>query len=139
MQVYDAIVWFGVIVMLLVIITNLLKVFKPRNVVRPPAVQQSAVISKKPVPQETLPTLDPIYLPERAGKADKKPVPVDDMISTYYTNARTDVPEQYCYKPIGVCPHSKPMSTDLPLGNVPMCVAVADNNMRLNIKSAKKA
>jgi len=81
--------------------------------------------------KEAAALVDPIYLPEPSGKADKKLEPTKEMIDMYYKNEVSEVPEQYCYKPIGECPHSKPMSTDLPIANVPMCMATQENNMRL--------
>lgn len=41
------------------------------------------------------------------------------------------VPEDDKMGPIGSCPPSKPFSTDLPLIDVPMCMAKTQNNMRL--------
>jgi len=81
-----------------------------------------------------LPLEDPIYLPVPSVKAEKKLEPTPDMVETYYKDNVTDVPEQYCRKPIGACPDSKPMSTDLPIANVPMCMATQSNNMRLSAK-----
>lgn len=57
------------------------------------------------------------------------------MLNSHYQNARPDVPEDHPVKPIGACPYSKPPSTDLPIPNVPMCVAVQPQNMRLMTSS----
>lgn len=54
------------------------------------------------------------------------------MLDAQYIQARDTVPEDHPRKPIGSCPYSKPQSIDLPLPNVPMCVAVQQDNMRLH-------
>ena len=71
--------------------------------------------------------------PRGAGKGAKQVEPSQDMIDTYYTSGRAEVPEQYCAKPIGACPPSKAMSTNLPIANVPMCIALESESMRLNM------
>ena len=48
-----------------------------------------------------------------------------EMLKTFYVPAQEKVPLDYPAKAIGCCPFSKPMSTDLPIGNVPMCYASA--------------
>jgi hypothetical protein len=78
----------------------------------------------------------PVPLPAPSTKAINNQTPDGDLVSKYYESTQVrPVPEQYCYKPIGACPDSKPMSTDMPIGNVPMCVAVleGDKNMRLRV------
>ena len=44
------------------------------------------------------------------------------MLESQYEPAREVVPEDFPIKAIGDCPMSKPMSTDLPIANVPMYV-----------------
>ncbi len=70
--------------------------------------------------------------PRKAGKADKQIEPEQSMISKYYTNALENVPRQYCQKPIGACPVSKAMSSALPVGNIPMCMAKSSPTMMLS-------
>lgn len=53
------------------------------------------------------------------------------MLDMHYQAARATVPENHPRQPIGACPYTKPPSTDLPLSNVPMCVAVQPENMHL--------
>ncbi len=55
------------------------------------------------------------------------------MLDAQYTPARATVPEDHPRQPIGSCPYSKPQSADLPIPNVPMCVAVQKENMRLHV------
>ena len=55
------------------------------------------------------------------------------MLEAHYNNASQTVPEDHPLKPIGACPYSKPPSTDLPMSNVPMCVAVQSENMHLRM------
>lgn len=54
-----------------------------------------------------------------------------NMLESYYKTARERVPIDYPTKQIGECPHSKPQSTDLPIPNIPICVAAKSSNMRL--------
>ncbi len=76
---------------------------------------------------------DPLYLPSQALPAKKQLEPDAEMISKYYVDASTDnVPTDYAKKTIGQCPASKPMSTALPIGDVPMCFATTKNNMMLS-------
>lgn len=53
------------------------------------------------------------------------------MLDSHYQSAKATVPEDHPPKPIGACPYSKSPSTDLPLADVPMCVAVQPENMHL--------
>ncbi len=69
------------------------------------------------------PSLTPAQQQELESKA---------MLETQYQEARSAVPENYPRKPIGACPYSRAPSTDLPVANVPMCVAVQPQNMHLH-------
>lgn len=130
MDTHDIVLLLGFVLLMVIVLPRLTQLLRPRNV---------SSEKKTPAPAPVNAVLedvkeDLLQLPKPAGKADKSLVPEPDMISKYYENtrAREDVPEQHCAKPIGACPDSKPMSTDLPLGNVPMCVATrAGDNMRL--------
>jgi hypothetical protein len=62
---------------------------------------------------------------------DKEREASRQMLDGYYEPARESVPEDYPVKFISDCPYSKPPSTDLPIVDVPMCVAVRKNNMKL--------
>jgi hypothetical protein len=53
------------------------------------------------------------------------------MLDGYYVPAKDVVPEDYPRKIMGECPYSKPPSTDLPIANVPLCMAVRPQNMKL--------
>jgi hypothetical protein len=148
MKVYNAIVLFTVIILIVIFVPMLLRALQPRNKGVHTADQNTGVL------HETQPAsvsatkeqrdidykrdiatkiADAMYLPVQSTKAEKQLTPDDNMISTYYTNSVNDVPEQYCRKPIGACPDSKKMSEDLPIGNIPMCMAVQPNNMRLKV------
>jgi type II secretory pathway pseudopilin PulG len=74
---------------------------------------------------------DTLGYPEPAGKGVKNLTPDDAMVATYYKDGNECVPMQYPKLSIGACPYSKPMSTDLPLANVPMCMATRNENMKL--------
>ena len=56
----------------------------------------------------------------------------EETLSSFYVPAKDNVPEDFPVKQIGECPYSKAQPSDVPLGNVPMCMA--DNpkyNMRI--------
>ena len=55
------------------------------------------------------------------------------MLDTHFKEAEDTVPVDFPPKPIGVCPHSKPQSFDLPVADIPMCVAASSGSMRLEI------
>lgn len=56
-----------------------------------------------------------------------------EMLKSFYTPARDKVPVDNPLKPIGSCPMTKPLSSDLPLVDVPMCMMSKDNyNMHLS-------
>lgn len=68
-------------------------------------------------------TPSPISVP-----APEVPNPSEEMLKTFYAPAREKVELDYPPKQIGCCPFSKPASTDLPIGNVPMCYASASQS-----------
>lgn len=53
------------------------------------------------------------------------------MLDSHYVPARAVVPEDYPRKKIGACPYSRPPSTDLPLPDIPMCLAQKSSSMKL--------
>lgn len=55
------------------------------------------------------------------------------MLNTHFsdTTARDEIPEDYPRKKVGACPYSKPLSSPLPLRNMPRCKAVTSDNMYL--------
>ena len=144
MKVYSAIVLFTAIMLIVIFMPMLLRALNPRNKGVYTANQNTGVLYETPVKPSTkeerdidykrdiaTKIADAMYLPVQSTKADKQLTPDANMIATYYTNDNNDVPQQYCKKPIGACPDSKKMSDDLPIGNIPMCMAVQPNNMRL--------
>ena len=144
MKVYNVIVVLAAIILIVIFMPMLLRVLNPRNKgvhtanqntgilhedpVKPPTKEQRDIDYKRDIATKIA---DAMYLPVQSTKAEKELTPDENMIATYYTNNDNDVPEQYCKKPIGACPDSKRMSDDLPIGNIPMCMAVQPNNMRL--------
>lgn len=54
------------------------------------------------------------------------------QLDDYFKEAAPNVPEDDKMGPMGTCPPSKPFSTDLPLANVPLCMAKSQQNMRLS-------
>jgi len=43
-----------------------------------------------------------------------------------------DVPDDYPTVGVGCCPYGKPLSRDLPMADVPMCMAKSSSDMRLH-------
>lgn len=132
METSDIIILIGFVIVLLIVVPRLTQILKPRNV----------YINKRSTSDDPLQTKNVQYkedllkLPQPAEKANRRPLPEPEMVAYYYegTQASEYVPGDHCYKPIGQCPDSKPMSTDLPIANVPMCVATLSgpgDNMRL--------
>jgi len=100
---------------------------RPEPVVVPQPTRQEEATAK-------LLMSDPIYLPKISTASEKKLEPDADMISKYYENTqiKSDVYGRDDYvKPLGQCPFSKPMSTALPMANVPMSMAQRQDNMYL--------
>lgn len=97
------------------------------------AVLPSLMSSQPPLhvlaPSTSAPTMTP-STPETRYQAQTASSKA--MLDAQYQHARSVVPENYPRKAIGECPYSKPPSTDLPIPNVPMCVAVQKDNMRLH-------
>ena len=148
MKVYSAIVLFTAIILIVIFVPMLLRALHPRNKGVHTANQNTGILHETQVQPASVTKeqrdidykrdiatkiADAMYLPVQSTKADKQLTPDENMITTYYTNNANDVPEQYCRKPIGACPDSKKMSEDLPIGNIPMCMAVQPNNMRLRV------
>lgn len=142
METSDIIILFGFVIVLFIVVPRLTQLLKPRNA---SIKTGSRSISTSPTPSGSSISIsrddvqykeDQLKLPKPAEKADRRPLPEAGMVAHYYegTQASEYVPSDHCSKPVGQCPDSKPMSTDLPLGNVPMCVAAlpgSGDNMRL--------
>lgn len=62
-----------------------------------------------------------VQVPPAPPVAQKLP----DPIARFYPPAKETIPMDFPAKQIGCCPFSKPMSTDLPPADVPMCWAGA--------------
>ena len=63
----------------------------------------------------------------------RAPEPPKNSIDAYFPPSVSDVPEDDKMGPLGTCPPSKPFSTDLPLPNIPMCMARSKDNMKLHV------
>lgn len=70
-----------------------------------------------------------------ATEADIERIQSQKMLDTHFIAAQPVVPDDHPLKPIGSCPYSKPLSQDLPMANVPMCMAATAQNMRLGVVS----
>jgi hypothetical protein len=57
-----------------------------------------------------------------------------ETLASFYIPANDGIPEDFPVKEIGECPYSKPDSYDLPIPNLPMCLANKNGfNMKLNL------
>lgn len=56
------------------------------------------------------------------------------MLEAHYAPARDDIPEDYPRKKIGACPYTKAPSTDLPLSDIPLCLAQSSESMKLDLR-----
>ncbi len=54
-----------------------------------------------------------------------------EMLKTYYVNAKKHIPDDYPKKEIGDCPYTKPQKEDMPIMNIPMCIAEKSESMKL--------
>ena len=54
------------------------------------------------------------------------------MLAAQYEPARETIPEDFPLKEIGDCPLSKPMSTNLPMANIPMYMLTESGTCTLN-------
>jgi hypothetical protein len=94
--------WLFSTIFILVLVVVLYQVFQRKDIV-------------EETPDITLPTV-----------VSSPPAPVNEAEETlkqFYTPARPTIDLDYPPKKIGCCPFSKPVSTDLPIGNIPMCYA----------------
>lgn len=58
-----------------------------------------------------------------------------DSLASFYQPANEGVPENFPVKPLGDCPYSKAQQHDIPVANLPMCMANQDHyNMRINLE-----
>lgn len=64
--------------------------------------------------------------------AEKKRLASQADIDKQFEPARTQVPNDYPPTHIGCCPYGKPLSRDLPIADIPMCVVKNSNDMRLH-------
>lgn len=66
-----------------------------------------------------------------------KPEPVktcdaEKELAKFYKPAKKEVPVDFPRKPVGACPYSRSQKQDLPLANVPMCIAQKSDTMKLS-------
>lgn len=91
-----------------------------------------SILSSPTTVPEIPPMVDSTVTQPSLTPAQKQAVDSKAMLDTQYQEARSAVPENYPRKQIGDCPYSRAPSTDLPVANIPMCVAVQPQNMHLH-------
>jgi hypothetical protein len=64
--------------------------------------------------------------------AKKEDLLSKQMLNSFFEPARTYIPRNYPKKKIGECPISKPLSEDLPIVDVPLCVATQSSSFQLS-------
>jgi len=106
---------------------------KIQRITHPPVViPKKTVIKSEPIKQQQV-CFDPRLQSLNSRKKGPIGSPQDEeTLSSFYIPAKDAVPEDFPVKQIGECPYSKAQPNDVPLGNVPMCMA--DNpkyNMRV--------
>lgn len=110
-----------VLVVLVLLAMAIQKMFVPKAIARP------ALATAAPQPQVQAPR----GATEADIAADFERIESQKMLDTHFIEAQPVVPDDHPLKEIGACPYSKPLSKDLPMANVPMCLAVTAQNMRL--------
>lgn len=95
--------WLFSTIFILVLVIVLYQVFQRKNIVEkaPEVIIVPSVVSSPPAPVNE----------------------AEETLKQFYTPARPTIDLDYPPKKIGCCPFSKPVSTDLPIGNIPMCYA----------------
>ena len=73
-----------------------------------------------------------ISVPVQPSVADIESHASKQMLESHYEEAKAIVPEDYPSKSIGDCPYSKPMSSDLPLADVPMHLLLKTEQCKLS-------
>jgi hypothetical protein len=53
------------------------------------------------------------------------------MLDAHYIPARPDIPHDYPQKRIGACPDAKAPASDLPIRDIPLCLARKSGTMKL--------
>ena len=118
--------WLIIPILLFIMFIIYLTVQQPKNI----AIANPVIQSTEPSTPE-----EPEYH-IREGKDIPKPIDttmmdcsIDKRLTkkfedTYFSPAKKDIDLDFPPHNIECCPFSKPMSTDLPVGNLPMCYAV---------------
>lgn len=68
--------------------------------------------------------------------AEKKRLRSQASIDAHFQQPKTEIPNDYPLTQIGCCPYGKPLSRDLPIADIPMCVVTKSNDMRLHVSNA---
>lgn len=119
--------WLIIPILLFIILVIFVLLNKPKQEVLkavpynplPKAVIRKTVQVTPPPPVIDVP--DPVDTSMYDCTLDKSLDP--EFEKTFFTPAAKKVELDFPATDIGCCPSSKPMSTDLPIGNVPMCFA----------------
>lgn len=64
--------------------------------------------------------------------AEKKRLESQVDIDKHFEKPIEHIPNDYPLTQIGCCPYGKPLSSDLPMANIPMCVITKSKDMRLH-------
>lgn len=118
--------WLIIPILLFIMFIIYLTVQQPKNI----------AVATPVIPQPETPTQEEPEYEIRDGKDIPKPIDttmmdcnIDKRLTkkfedTYFSPAKKDIDLDFPPHNIECCPFSKPMSTDLPVGNIPMCYAV---------------
>ncbi len=107
-------------------------VILPNLVATPPLPIQQSQPSRIPM-DVSYPELANDQDPEQLKQAweQQEILRSKQMLDQQFTPASSTIPVDYPKQPIGACPFSKPLSSDLPIANMPIQLTAQSVDMRL--------
>ena len=129
----DTILWIVIFIIVLLLVALLV----PTRHSAAPAYELKKKMEQKSQLEEKKPTCEVIGPCERPCRytslnAEKRKYDLRADIDSQFETARPVVPNDYPLNNIGCCPYGRPLSSDLPMADVPMCMAKKSNDMRLH-------
>ena len=127
----DTILWIVIFLIVFFVVVLIL----PTNYSDKPAKELQRALETKRL-MERKPTCEVIGPCERPCRynslnAEKNRYKQKASIDSQFMKAK-DVPNDYPTLGVGCCPYGKPLSRDLPMADVPMCMAKSSSDMRLH-------
>lgn len=130
-------------ILILLILIFLLALVLPSKYSNPPAVQlQQAIERNKEEKQKQKSTCEKIgpcerpcrynNLNQEKRKLARSTTSALASIASQFQAIKDAIPNDYPLTPIGCCPYGKPLSTDLPIPDIPVCSMSEYPDMRLH-------